>query len=79
MTRAIDIDCPNRASTETVSAFGIGMTYERKVGCGAPAGRYCNGEGTGVDLCQQRINAAARITRDANRARKKAATAKKEP
>lgn len=61
MTRALDIDCPNQKRTETVRVFGV--SYERQVGCGALAGRYCNGQGIGVDLCQERINEAARITR----------------
>ena len=61
MTRAIDIPCPNPKRTETVRVFGT--SYERQIGCGALAGAYCNGNGIGVDLCQERINEAARLTR----------------
>ena len=61
MTRAIDIPCPNPKRIEV--GFVFGKRVERQVGCGAPAGRYCNGQGIGVDLCQERINEAARITR----------------
>ena len=31
--------------------------------CGNPAGTYCNGFGVGVDLCRERITAAAAKTR----------------
>lgn len=36
--------------------------------CKTPAGTYCNGLGIGVDLCRQRIIAAAKKTREENRA-----------
>ena len=40
--------------------------------CSTPAGTYCNGAGVGADLCQERINAAAKQTRAANAAARKA-------
>jgi hypothetical protein len=36
--------------------------------CGRAAGTVCNGEGIGADMCQARINAAVKVTRERNRA-----------
>ena len=67
MTRAIDIDCPNTKTQESVRIAGVEI--ERSIGCGAVAGQYCSGLGIGVDLCQERINAASAVTRAARKRR----------